>query len=312
MNNEKIILNKSDNYWIYALGESNVNEFRAYDGPYFVLPNTIFVDYTTFKPGDIIIFVTTHNKTYVFIGFIQIGGKITNNRIKNIRIFKDTNLNTNYVSLKFRLFCHNDVKISDTLKAINVEEMKDNKIFISKYINKREMMKSIPIIYGKSIVKYLIQCNIPQLEDTKTTTPDISAKSSSSTTTTETNEKEEEEETIVNNGMIPIIICPCDNYDICNSKNKIQYFINHYKTCQKCNVTNNNDIELGSIIDKCKFDFHNIIDKKHAYIDPPLSCYFGDQQHEPIDFTDRPFMRVVYINNGHDVYDKCIVISWII
>lgn len=324
MNNDKIVLNNHDNYWIYTLGETNINEFKTYEGPYFTLPNIIFVNYDTFKIGDIIIFVSTYNKVYIFVGFIQLNSKVLNNKTKKIRIFKDNNLNINYVALKFRLICQNIIKINEALKTLKINEISDCRKF-GKYIDKREIMKSIPFDFGKQIVKYLAKCNHPQLDDVKSTNSTISSNSSVNNNDTDTENDNNNTETNIepnnnetNNtepiqtGMIPVIICPCNNFDICNSKNKIHYFVDHYKTCNKCNVTNNNDIELGSIINNCSFDFHNVTDNKSVYVDPPLTCYFSDLPHEPVDYKKKPFIRIAYINNGHRIYDKCIIISWII
>ena len=136
-------------------------------------------------------------------------------------------------------------------------------------------------------------------------------------------------------GFIPILIVPCD--DFCFPKNNRdeeteeqisdeeteeqisdegteeqikKYFIKHYKKCNKCIITNNNNRELCSIIDKATLDYVEINEEESGYLDPPLESYWALEKHEPIDANQLPFIRIAYINNGHDIYNKCILVTW--
>ena len=106
------------------------------------------------------------------------------------------------------------------------------------------------------------------------------------------------------------MIIPCKEYNL-PKKNKEKYFKEHYKLCNRCNITNNNNKELCSIIDKAKIEIIEIVDEKDGYFDPPLDDYFLGEKHEPLDIPKYPFIRVALINNGHEIYDKCMLITWI-
>jgi hypothetical protein len=111
------------------------------------------------------------------------------------------------------------------------------------------------------------------------------------------------------NGYIPIIIVPCKEFKL-PLKNRETYFVQHYKSCNNCDITNNNNRELCSVMDKAEIEFLEIIEEKHAYFDPALDHYFGGKKFEPMGSTKYPFIRVMYINNAHDIYNKCIFITW--
>lgn len=316
MNLNKLSLTKNDRYWLYVLNGSNIGDFINYDKPHFTIPNNEFIRNDEFQIGDIIILILSNKKCYNFIGFIQLSSMLINNKNNKVKIFKDSILNANYVTLKFRLICKNNVKLNDVLKSLQIknEAFTTNSKFISKYAKKHVVMSELPPIEGKQIIKHLIMLNEKDDEDdedendndneendTQTQTP---------TDTDETNETKEEE--IREKGMIPIMIIPCPEFNIDSQKNKTKYFVDHYKKCYKCDVINNNNIELHTIINDCKFDFQEIKEVKNAYFNPPLDQYNFGMNYEPFDNEDFPFVRIVYINNGHQVYNKCVMVCWII
>lgn len=123
--------------------------------------------------------------------------------------------------------------------------------------------------------------------------------------------EEEEYEEIEDdpNGYIPILIIPCKDFKFPNT-NKDKYFIEHYKTCNKCDITDNNTRGLSSIIDHATVEFYEITDKKHAFFLPTLDSYYALKKFEPFGIEMYPFVRILYINNGHYLYDKCIFVVW--
>jgi hypothetical protein len=111
------------------------------------------------------------------------------------------------------------------------------------------------------------------------------------------------------NGYIPIIIVPCEEFKL-PLKNRETYFVQHYKSCNNCDITNNNNRELCSVMDKAEVEFLEIVAEKHGYFDPALDHYFGGKKFEPMGSSKYPFIRAMYINNAHDIYNKCIFITW--
>jgi hypothetical protein len=312
MNLNKLSLTKNDRYWLYVLNGANLNDFINYDKPHFTIPNNEFIRNDEFQIGDIIILILSNKKCYNFIGFIQLSSMLINNKNGKVKIFKDTMLNANYVTIKFRLVCKNNVKLNDVLKSLKLKEdsFTTSSKFISKYAKKHIVMSELPKLEGKQLIKHLIMLNEKDEEDT-----DDDVETDTELTPTEpstTNETDETKKEIREKGMIPIMIIPCPEFDIDIQKNKTKYFVDHYKKCYKCNVINNNNIELHTIINDCKFDFQEIKEVKNAYFNPPLDQYNFGMNYEPFDNEEFPFARIVYINNGHPVYNKCIMVCWII
>lgn len=315
MNLNKLSLTKNDRYWLYVLNGSNLNDFVNYDKPHFTIPNNEFIRNDEFQIGDIIILILSNKKCYNFIGFIQLSSMIINNKNGKVKIFKDTILNANYVTLKFRLVCKNNIKLSDVLKSLKIKEdaFTTNSKFITKYAKKHIVMSELPKIEGKQIIKHLIMLNEKDDDEDANADEDDDVDVDVETETiTDINTTDDMKDAIREKGMIPIMIIPCADFNIDTQKNKTKYFVDHYKKCYKCNVINNNDIELHTIINDCKFDFQEIKEVKNAYFNPPLDQYNFGMNYEPFDNDEFPFARIVYINNGHEVYNKCIMVCWII
>lgn len=299
MNNEKIRLSKTDNYWIYVLSSTNVQEFWGYDEPFFVIPDDDSIEIKDFKKGDIIIFLLTKKGGHCFIGFVQLNSKAIKNVKGKVKIFKDSQLNTYYVPLCFKMLCDN-TKLSVVFGALNFEDYDKGK-FTKTHIKKCIVITPIAREYGKAIVKYVINANCEDINVQSDTTPML----------TSTDEDEDDEE--VSGPMIPIMVKPCKKYNILEEEDQIKYFVDHYKECRKCSCTNNNNIELGSvIIGGCNYEYYEIKEEKHAYFDPALTSYFADEKYEPIDGLERPFVRIMYVNNNHDLYQDHLFVCWAI
>jgi len=114
-------------------------------------------------------------------------------------------------------------------------------------------------------------------------------------------------------GIIPILVIPCKNFVWPKKKGDMEkYFVDHYKTCRECDVTNNNTIELSSFIDKATVEIVDIEDEDEPYIEYPLEAYDNLKRHCPDDMNNSdgtPFIRVAKINQCHDVYRNCLLVT---
>jgi translation initiation factor 2 beta subunit (eIF-2beta)/eIF-5 len=114
-------------------------------------------------------------------------------------------------------------------------------------------------------------------------------------------------------GEIPILIVKCKLFKWPSTANEcIDYFIDHYKTCKECEITDNNNIQISRIIDDANIEYYVCKKLKDAYFEIPLQYYHELLTHDPINRTTRPFIRITRIENGHEVYQGCILITWII
>ena len=104
-------------------------------------------------------------------------------------------------------------------------------------------------------------------------------------------------------GMIPIMIVPCKDFSL-PKKKKEEYFRDHYKFCKKCDITNNNNLELCSVLDTLNISFTDDLDENFA---EALKCY-----DETIAFAyDSNNMTIYEIKNDEcDIYNDCLLIVW--
>lgn len=125
----------------------------------------------------------------------------------------------------------------------------------------------------------------------------------------EKEEEEEEEKKEIKPGYIPIMVIPCKEFGL-PEKNKEKYFVTHLRSCRKCDTTNNNDgLELIPILEGNNIEIYELTEEKHYYFDPALESYYCLENYEPPDLVVKPFARIIYINNGDEIYDKCLLVT---
>jgi len=113
-------------------------------------------------------------------------------------------------------------------------------------------------------------------------------------------------------GEIPILIVKCESFKWPSSANQcIDYFVDHYKTCKECEISDNNNIQISRILDDANIEYYVCKKLKDAYFEIPLQYYHELLTHDPINRTTRPFIRITRIENGHEIYQGCILITWI-
>jgi len=368
------------NFWLYVLTKQAFLDYSNYKGNYIT-----FFDGRKLKKKDIIIIYNKDRLNSGFMGIIQLKSDPELDKRK-YKIFKDNNLNRDYVKIKFERKFILAIKPDKVLKYLktDVSGYKNVQTFRTKFLTKENAVVQLDL-YGERIVNKLLEEDDINLEnkysekedvdidveidididididdnkneETEESNTDIESdnetkinKKKASAKTLDFIKKLKKKNIIVddnfednndnddislittsddsgsnednlsdnktnddnnNNGFIPIMIVPCQNYDkklLLKNKN---YFVNHYKSCHKCDITNNNNIELGSIIDNAKIETIEIKNDKHGYFNPVLDAYLKLQNYDPIGCDeDGSFIRVIYINNDHDIYDKCLLIA---
>jgi len=123
---------------------------------------------------------------------------------------------------------------------------------------------------------------------------------------------------------IPILIILCKEYKWpIENVDRCDYFINHYDQCTKCTIINNNNSELISIFNNadCIASFYEIDENTDLDSAPDIEkiidaydrcqIYFSPEWNETK--PDDPYtglLNIIYLNNGHDIYDQCIFVVW--
>jgi len=200
-------------------------------------------------------------------------------------------------------------------QSINLASIVKSTLTSIKNMQKYDTKLKLNSLFKNDITNYLIEdsednlSNSKSFENSESDSESYNYNSNSKSNSESSSEESEDELEDDPNGYIPIMIVPCDDFKIPNL-NEDMYIVNHYKTCKKCDVTNNNDKELCSILNHANIEFIEITDEKHAYFDPALEAYYKLKKFEPMGAENHPFVRLVYINNDHDIYNNCLLVTW--
>lgn len=309
MSLNKLKLSKDDNFWLYIINKRG-DDFRKYENPYFTLPYCENIDIESIVESDIIMIVE-HMRGLRFIGFVQVTGHVCENVDEKIKMFKDRGLNINYVTIKCKFLCN--IELGKVLKYLELEEdiFKNNGNFMRKFVKKHQIVCEFPKAYGRIFVKALMFLNEKEneleIESSKTSSEIIPIATNTDETLQENEEEDEAEKEEV--GLIPILVVPCKNF-VFDDGDKGQYFVNHYNKCTKCVIINNNRTELGRMINACNLKFYEITLANDGYWDPVLNAYNFGAVYVPLDEIEAPFVKIMYVNNKHNIYDKCFMIVW--
>ncbi len=158
---------------------------------------------------------------------------------------------------------------------------------------------------GRAKSKSIAKVNESEYDETEKDTESDSSHDSNSDSESEP-EPEDDDGT---DGYIPILIVPCRGFSLPSTEME-EYFIAHYRSCNICDITNNNNTELSALFDKSNIEVLNVTESKHAYLNPALESYHDMEKIKPICAENGPFIRVVFINNKHLLYNKCLLVIW--
>ena len=125
------------------------------------------------------------------------------------------------------------------------------------------------------------------------------------------NTESEEEDDGQDGGIIPILVIPCEDFKL-PKKKKDKYFKEHYKSCNKCDMVNNNNVELTGMFN-LSIQFKDITDKDDVDLDDTLNAYFGLLNYillvdDEDAINDELYIRIFNIMNGHKIYNNCLLV----
>jgi len=96
------------------------------------------------------------------------------------------------------------------------------------------------------------------------------------------------------NGFIPVLLCPCAKFKL--NGDCVTEFKNHYLKCDKCDKTNQNNIEISDILNTRKIIYEEICDDDDIY--EYLDYYLELRRYK--DMGDNG--KIIRINNEDDDY----------
>lgn len=313
-------------YWLYKIDKKYWEEFLKFDN--FYISTRIKYDITI---GDYIIFYTSGAKSGDggFVGYSSFKTELIKNTKDRIKIFSSKAMNNYIAKLNEIIIIEEPITVSEVIDYIkgDIKEFKNKASFSLNYLNKSQNLKKITI-KGKELLDRLIHLtdeditsessvsspsydssdilNTSDLEPTTDTITDELSDESEDESEDESSDSSDDED---NTGMIPIMVIPCEKFKIPN-KNRITYFKNHILKCTECNIINNNNICPLLIINNKNSKFSIIKKKNDLEFNESFNRYDALKKYEPMDTNNRPFIKIIYINNDHDTHNNCIMIQW--
>jgi len=137
-------------------------------------------------------------------------------------------------------------------------------------------------------------------------------------------ENDENPEDIDNkNGLVPIMIELCKKfefpvikydkkkYNVHNNPDiieKCNYLKKHVITCDKCNIINNNKLDLSYLLNESKISFKEF-QETNAELDEAIEKYQNCQKFDGFGYDlDKIHIKINYITDNQNIYDNCVLL----
>jgi len=294
------------NFWIYTMSSVMYNGYKNYTDNLGDGRNKYISTYSqhNIEHNDIIfIYLKNYNKSG-FIGTLTVKNKQKKNN-KKIKIFRDKNLNKYIIKLTQISLLDSGITINDIINVIkkDIPGYRNKISFIRKHICVENIIK---LNYnGEKLLKEIYKPKNKNISTCK-------SKPKIKNNNIKKCKKHTRKHNIIDEymGQIPIMMIPCKKFKL-PKHNKKKYFIKHFKTCNRCEKIDNNNINILTIFDNAHFDFVDVDDPYDVDIDVALKTYDEIIGYIPPNVNSFPYIRIFKIDNNHEIYNNCILISWI-
>jgi len=115
---------------------------------------------------------------------------------------------------------------------------------------------------------------------------------------------------------IPSMIIPCNKLELPKLPEKMAEFLDHLRHCNKCEIVNNNNIEIFGMVDKSDMEFYELDVKKDKNDKKEFKHIINHYyENKPYKFTidkihkNKSVVKFIQINDD-DIYDKCYSVLW--
>lgn len=246
-------INKKTQFWIYPLSEKSNGELLKHK-----YLNIGFSECLPLVKGDIVIVFVKAKGVGGFSAILQLG---KNPAKTNVKVFKDANMNKYTSPVSEKNIFLKPIRISTIMSQIkaDIPGYRTATSFAMKYM--KQVHKVTKIEVGQKIINALLSQDQVNIEEEKKKEAEaekeeeeLKNQDSEEEQKSEPKDQDSEEEQVdfyrvpEGLGYIPIMIIPCEKFCL-PTKGRCDYIIDHYKECNRCSVTNNNNLELCAIID---------------------------------------------------------------
>ena len=295
--------------WLFVINLNYWNEFLGTDQK-----NISCQEEYKIEKDDKIIIYTKGKKS----GFIGICKCLLNNKlnINNKNIFSSKKDNKYIIEINKIEYFSKLINLKLLFKKINKDLFKSLGSFKYKYIrgnivyNKFDNNQGINIINTLNNInkEFIININNKSIKDNN----------DKNNIFVKINEKKKDNK--INNDFllhVPIMVIPKVNTCLPDSDNndKLNEFIKIYNE-SNVEIINNDDHEISSFFNISTVEFISINsstseDNINNYYKNALCAYHKCDKHEPFEFKELPFIRIIYIGDIEDDYYECYLVTWV-
>lgn len=269
--------------------------------------------YDNFKiqKNDIIMIYVRQPKDSGYMGIIKANSHQKKN--SKVKVFKDMNLNNYCVKNKYLIELTKVIKVEDIIDTIEDETVgyRSQQSYKRKFLIGSNNFIKLNKSKGSKILNKILHINninidSPEKEKVVKNPKKVKlVKKQNDDIKEEKPKKQEIKSKYIN--LIPIIITPCNDFDISIKEERMsRYCIKHFRHCNKCEWTNNNNVELFGNIKKDNINYEVVDDTDKDYLDAKdahlnLTKYFC---------PNKDNMVQIWNIDDDDIFTDCIMIVW--
>jgi hypothetical protein len=317
--NDEFKIYEKTTFWIYKISNNYWEQLNnLFKKKKFFISS--FGPYKLIK-HDIVLIYRKHTSAIRngFVAMCQVCSNMKQNT-SNLKIYNDINMNKYYCEVDIVCIFDSPYKLTNISKTLKDMGKIFNFSSIKKICTKNELFTAIDQSTGKNIIRILSEGSQNSTKnannnDSSSESESISNSSSESDTYSELSSETElsdDDDILVIRGHIPIIMTPCHEFvwDQ-NPAITIKNFKKHYKFCNMCEKTDNNNCSLLPILEKAEVYSKELKDDEK--LEEYLEYYYNLKNYtfELID-DDKKYDHVYLyrINNRSHIYHRCILIVW--
>lgn len=107
---------------------------------------------------------------------------------------------------------------------------------------------------------------------------------------------------------IPILLDPCKKFKIKDDSHMISEILDHYKNCDKCEITNNNNTDIFGLLENSRISVE-IVDSDEPEFTNMLNAYHFGKKYKLIPIYNKNEIRILLIEDKSDEYNGCVLIG---
>lgn len=343
----KLIPNKNANYWIYVFTNKLWTQYvgsteDSEDDKMYISSYSK----EKIKKNDIIFYYVKDKHNSGFTGIAKAASKHIFNK-ENVKIFKDKDQNKNMVRINYLDIFDENIKLSSVFDIIqdDIVGQRNRTSFTGKFLKKIGLFIKLNT-KGKDLLNKLYE--LTDVDDDISDIDDIDGSDDIDNDINEKNnnkkkdkkgkicndhdndnddidnnngeeieaeveaEQAEQDDESDENGQVPIMITLCEKYEWDydlddNDILQMKRFLSHIIECKDCiKIDNGTSGNYDPLLSNKEKEYYNYEDDD-ADIEIAIDYYVKGKRYDPKSKSD---IKIVRINNNHEIFDECVMVLW--